>query len=148
MLRRFFLFAPALSAALAVSIGSALPASAATQLAASWAITYYANPMGVPYATVCVNFTKTGVSQGVSSGTWTSPSISGWSGSYVQRGDHFSWYGTYAVNGKSYATFDVGDLINGVAGAESSAGSFALAPSGATTVFTGTAILQQVKRCS
>jgi hypothetical protein len=144
VLRRLVVFVAFIAVATAVCT---LPARAASSLAASWMITYYVDPTGAPGSMVCVNFNKTGEGHGVITGTWTSPSISGWSGQWAQKGQHFEWYGYYTLSGKTVATFDSGDMLNPHAASETSAVANIVTGSPGT-LFTGTATLQTVRACS
>jgi hypothetical protein len=123
------------------------PAGAANSLAASWTVTYYLDPLGTQGATQCINFKKTGETNGITTGTWKSPTLAGWNGQWVQKGQHYSWYGAYAQSGATIATFDSGDFINANLTAEPS---FAMFTTGAKplTQSSGTAIMQQVPSCS
>ena len=136
------LFASSLFAAVAS------PALAGHGLAASWLVTYYLDPNSQQGSTVCVNFNETSDKQGVITGTWNSPSISGWSGQWVAKGQHFQWYGAYNVSGQIFATADAGDFITKTAAAETSATVFRITPSGPVTVNTGTAVMTAVKNCN
>jgi hypothetical protein len=61
----------------------------------SWNVTFYLEPTRVSGATQCIVYTKVpGTVAGVpSSGTWTSPTFAGWSGQWIQLGDHIRWFG-------------------------------------------------------
>jgi hypothetical protein len=142
--RRALFGATALACALACA--APIPASAGATLNASWIVTYYSDPSDAQYGTQCINFQKTGGKDGETVGKWSSPTLAGWSGYWIQKGEHFSWYGSYVANGVTYATYDAGDFINTSLAAESSAGAFDAA--NGSPLFTGTATLALVKKCS
>ena len=123
------------------------PASAAHTLSATWIVTYYIDPTGVVGATECINFHRKSQINDVITGTWNSPSVPGWSGQWVEKGQHYSWYGTYIASGQTYATYDSGDFINNNTTAETSIGTFSTATP-PVTLFTGTATMVQVPSCS
>lgn len=130
-----------------------LPAVAGRGLSESWLVTYYLDPSSTTGNTVCVNFGKGKDASGVITGTWSSPSISGWKGQYVVKGEHFAWHGSYTASGVTYATYDVGDLISAAGGAstgasETSAGVVQVTPNGPATVSTGTAFLSATASCN
>lgn len=87
-----------------IIFGSA-PAMAAPDLNGTWKLTFYSEPNHTTGATQCLVFTKTGTVAGESnSGTWTSPSFSGWKGQWIQEGDHvrfFGFSGTVATSAHS-----------------------------------------------
>jgi len=145
MLRRVVWFAAVLVACVFVFVPGA-PARASATLNASWLVTYYADPSGVFAGSQCLNFTFVQRKNGVVSGTWASPSLPGWAGGWVQKGEHFSWFGSYKLDGAAVATFDAGDFISPTIGAESSAGAYTA--SSGVPVFTGAATLTQVKNCN
>jgi hypothetical protein len=122
----------------------AAPASAFIGLAASWMVTYYIDPTGSMGATQCINFNKTTESHGVITGTWNSPTFSGWSGQWVQKGEHYAWHGFYT---STSATYEVGDIINRNVTAETSAATLSFGSGGTTTLDTATATMVQVKNC-
>jgi hypothetical protein len=144
MLRRLFIW-PAACAVACCAFFLPTPSSAYLTLNASWLVSYFADPSGVPFGSQCVNFVPTGRSNGVESGVFNSPTLPGWTGTWVQKGEHFSWYGTFSQSGATYATFDAGDLLSPRVAAESSAGAFNTATG--ATLFSGTATLTQVKSC-
>jgi hypothetical protein len=144
-MRNIFLALAALPLAIAAV---AVPAKAFNHLNASWMVTYYLDPFGSTGATECVNFKKTAETNGVVTGTWKSPTFPTWNGQWVQKGQHYSWYGTYSQSGQTFATFDVGDFLNANATAETSTGVFMVGASKPVTVDTGTATMVQVPSCS
>lgn len=77
----------------------------------SWNISFFAEPTRNTSATQCVIFKLVpGTVDGIpTSGTWTS-SFPGWSGQWVQLGDHVRWFG---VTG-ALATTASGNLENNV----------------------------------
>ena len=143
MLRRFTVIVGTVG--LAAGICTA-PAGAVGSLAASYAITYYRDGTGATYATACVNFNVTSRSHGVVYGNWSSPSISGWSGQWLQKGEHFEWFGFYTSGNTVYETSDSGDFINATTATETSAIVNAQGSQG--PLFNGTATLQAVRSCS
>lgn len=81
------------------------------QLTGNFNVTFYLEPSLATGATQCVVFTSTGGVLGESSsGTWTSPTFSGWQGQWVQRGDDFKWFG---ISNGSLATSEAGNLSFG-----------------------------------
>ncbi|HEY9631791.1 MAG TPA: hypothetical protein V6D14_00190 [Coleofasciculaceae cyanobacterium] len=73
--------------------GSA-PAMAAPDLSGTWQVTFYSEPNHSGGATQCIVFTPTGkILSEPKSGTWQSPSFSGWKGEWIQEGDYVRWYG-------------------------------------------------------
>ena len=71
--------------------------AAGPEFAGTWTVTFYPLPnLQTASATQCVVFTKDGSQLSVAnSGTWTSPSFSGWSGGWYQIGNDFQWYGFF-----------------------------------------------------
>jgi len=124
------------------------PAQAAHTLNATWLVTYYLDPMGAPGGTECVVFGHNHSSNGVVTGTWTSPTFPSWKGQWVERGQHYAWHGFYTKSGSTVATYDVGDFITATATAETSFGTFTDGAGGPTTLTTGTATMVQVNSCS
>jgi hypothetical protein len=61
-------------------------------------------------ATQCVVFTTTQIAPSGEerNGTWTSPTFSGWQGSWQQDGDHIQWYGF--TDAAALATSEFGHL--------------------------------------
>jgi hypothetical protein len=114
-MKRLFIAAAAL-AALCPTLGST-PALAASSPAVygSYNVTFYLEPSRATGATQCIIFTPTnifGTGLGVTtSGTWTSPTFAGWSGQYIQEGDHIRWYG-FTTGG--LATSETGNALNSV----------------------------------
>ena len=135
-------------AAAVLLAGGAAPARAANMLAASWMVTYYLDPLGTQGATDCINFNKTGETNGVVSGVWNSPTVPTWNGEWIQKGSHYSWHGFYTKSGAKIATYDVGDFINANLTAEPSIGAVGDGSHGPTTIHTGTATMVQVASCS
>jgi hypothetical protein len=67
---------------------SAVPAMALPDLSGSWKFTFYLEPNHTTGATQCLVFTPTGrILSEAKSGTWTSPTFSGWKGQWIQEGD-------------------------------------------------------------
>jgi hypothetical protein len=95
------------------SLVSAPPAAQAAEpsFAGTWTISYYLEPNYSSGATQCVIFTTaSGTVGGVAtSGTWRSPTFSGWTGKWVQIGDHVRWFGVTST----LATEAVGNLAYG-----------------------------------
>jgi hypothetical protein len=137
-----------ITAVAAAPLAFAAPASAIVPLNATWIVTYYVDPTGAAAGTECVNFHKHADSNGVVTGTWNSPTFPGWTGAWVQKGQHYSWYGQYEASGQTVASYDSGDLINPDIGAEPSAGFFAIGTAKPTPISTGTVTLMQVPSCS
>jgi len=133
---------------LAAFFGGAQPVSAASGLAASWLVTYYLDPTGSMGSVQCVNFGKTGETDGVARGLWHALTLSGWKGEWVTKGEHFAWHGAYTANGETTVTYATGDFINRDQAAVTSAASLKLTSSGVVTRTTGTATMVQVARCS
>ena len=92
-------------------------ATAATQAIAgspsvvgTWAVSFFLESTRSTGATQCIVYTlASGTVAGVpSSGTWTSPSFAGWSGQWIQLGDHVRWFG---ITG-GLATSESGNMEN------------------------------------
>jgi hypothetical protein len=127
----------------------AAPAAAIIPLNASWMVTYYIDPSGSSGGTQCINFRKKSDAGGVVTGTWDSPTFPGWSGEWVQKGQHYSWYGKYAnAQGVNVATYDAGDFITATITAEPSIGAFMPDGTKPVSVYTGTATMLQVASCN
>lgn len=126
---------------------TASPASAVHTLNATWIVTYYIDPTGVTGATECINFHRKSEVNGVITGIWNSPTFPGWTGQWVEKGQNYSWYGTYSYASQTYATYDTGEFINSNMTAEPSIGAFSTATP-PVTLFTGTATMVQVPSCS
>ena len=79
-----------------LALATATPALAALDVSGTWNITFQLDPTLGVGATQCLSFTKTGGVLGLpSSGTWTSPSFSGWGGQYVvSKGNRLRFIGT------------------------------------------------------
>jgi hypothetical protein len=146
-LNRWFVMVFGIVIATGSLAGLRSPASAGHGLAASWLVSYYLDPTSQPGATACINFNKKSESNGVIIGTWASPSIAGWKGHWVSKGQHFAWYGAYTANGNTYSTYDVGDFITTTGAAETSSGVFQVSPGAPLTVNTGTALMTLVSSC-
>lgn len=108
-------------------------AGAAVNSVGHWRVTFFLEPNHSTGATQCISFTKTGTILGEPrSGRWTSPTFAGWTGQWIQEGDHFRFYGVTS----SLGTAEFGAMINSNSfsgefahfsktnGATSSAGSF------------------------
>ena len=103
----------------------------------------------MPGSQQCVNFFKKAEKNGVITGTWNSPTLSGWSGEWVQRGQHYAWHGSYvAPTGATVVTYDSGDFVNANLTAETSIASLIVANGVTTTNATGTATMTQVPKCA
>jgi hypothetical protein len=127
----------------------AAPASAIIPLNASWVVTYYLDPAGTSGGSQCINFRKKSDANGVVSGTWESPTFPGWTGEWVQKGQHYSFYGKYAsAQGVTVATYDTGDFITATITAEPSIGAFMPDGTKPVAVYTGTATMLQVSSCN
>ena len=126
----------------------AAPASATVTLNATWVVTYYLDPTGAEAGTECINFFGPKTQNGVTTGSWNSPTFPGWTGQWVQRGQHYAWHGFYKKNGAHVATYDVGDFVNANITAETSVGKLADGGNGPMTVSTGTATMMQVPSCT
>jgi hypothetical protein len=85
-------------------------ASTEPNLEGSWSITFYLEDEHTEGATQCVVFTttQTAPSGEERNGTWTSPSFSGWQGTWQQDGDHIQWYGF--TDAAALATSEFGHL--------------------------------------
>jgi hypothetical protein len=85
-------------------------ASTEPNLAGSWSITFYLEDEHTEGATQCVVFTttKTAPSGEEMEGTWTSPSFSGWQGTWQHDGDYVQWYGF--TDAAALATSEFGHL--------------------------------------
>jgi len=143
-------FKALLTAGVAVlfALNVAAPARAFTTLNASWVIQYSLDPNGTPGGSACVNFFGGTHSGNVVTGTWKSPTIAGWRGSWLVRGQHYQWYGSYAdAQGNTFATYDVGDFINATSTAETSVATYQVTRSGSYPIATGTATMTQVASC-
>jgi len=95
---------------LGLSALAPLAQAGAPTVAGSWNISFSLEPNRSAGATQCIVFTASaGTVAGVStSGTWTSPSFPGWSGQWIQLGDHVRWFG---ITG-SLATAESGNMVN------------------------------------
>jgi hypothetical protein len=122
-----------------------LEAFAASTLAGVWQITYYLDPTGSVGSTQCIVVNVKSHANGVRAGKWFSPTLKGWHGEWVQKGEHFAFHGFTSSN---VATYDVGDLINPNLASETSAGVLSYAKGSVTTVDTGTAALVMVSSCT
>lgn len=100
-------------------IVSAIPAMAAPDLNGSWRFSFFLEPNHSTGATQCLVFTKTGgVAGEPNSGTWTSPTFSGWKGQWIQEGDRVRIFG---FTSSGLATSEHGGLL---VSANSMAGEF------------------------
>ena len=112
-----------------------LAQAASPSIAGVWNVTFYLEPGRGTGATQCIFFkVASGTVSGVpTSGTWVSPTFPGWSGQWIQTGDHVRFYGLTG----SLATTESGEAegpssFNGVSfnhfnknnGLNSSAGSW------------------------
>lgn len=81
------------------------------KLQGSWNVTFYLDPGRSTGATQCIVFKQTSGTVGgaVRSGTWTSPTFAGWSGQWIQLGDHVRWFG---VTTGGLATEESGNIEN------------------------------------
>ena len=137
-----------IAASLALASSHAQPARGATLLAASWVVTYYLDPTGARGSQQCVNFYKKTASNGVKMGTWKSPTLPGWSGEWIQRGQHYQWHGSYVgPGGPTVVTYDVGDFVNDNITAETSVASLIVSNGVTSTNSSGTATMVQVPSC-
>jgi hypothetical protein len=76
----------------------------------SWNITFALDPGRTAGATQCIVVIKTGTVAGLPlSGTWTSPTFSGWGGQWIELGDHVRWFG---VTGGGLSTEESGNVIS------------------------------------
>jgi hypothetical protein len=98
----------------ALAMGCALAASASAAespaFAGSWEITFFEDPGRLAGATQCIVATKAADTVGgmQHSGTWQSPTFTGWQGQWVQTGDHVRWFG---VTGTGLVTEASGNVI-------------------------------------
>ncbi len=94
----------------ASAISMPLAQAGSPSIVGSWNVTFILEPARSTGATECVVFKLVpGTVAGVpSSGTWTSPTFPGWSGQWIQLGDHVRWFG---VTG-SLVTTESGNIEN------------------------------------
>jgi hypothetical protein len=100
-----------LCAALAlISAGSASAWAAQPTFVGSWNVAFYLDPGRTPGASQCIVVVLApGTVAGLPvSGTWSSPTFSGWKGQWVELGDHVRWFG---VTGGGLSTEESGDVI-------------------------------------
>ena len=76
----------------------------------SWRVTFYLENGRTTGATQCIKINPaSGSVAGVpTSGTWTSPTFSGWQGQWIQLGDHVRWFGLTNL----LATTESGNISN------------------------------------
>lgn len=76
----------------------------------NWRVTFYLEPLRAVGASQCIVFTLVPgtVAGSPTSGTWTSPTFPGWSGQWIQQGDHVRWFG---VTG-GLVTTESGNMVN------------------------------------
>jgi hypothetical protein len=76
-----------------------------------WSVTFAVEPGKAPGATQCivVNLVPGTVASLPVSGTWSSPTFSGWQGQWVELGDHIRWFG---VTKGGLSTEESGNVIN------------------------------------
>jgi len=89
-----------------------LAEAASPSVVGAWEVTFYLEPGRGTGATQCIVFKSVpGTVSGVpTSGTWMSPSFAGWSGQWIQAGDHLRFVG---VTG-GLATTESGNIENAV----------------------------------
>lgn len=82
----------------------------APSVAGNWNVTFFLEPTRSTGATQCIEFKLVpGTVAGVAtSGTWSSPTFAGWSGQWIQLGDHVRWFGVTSA----LATTESGDIEN------------------------------------
>lgn len=87
---------------------SALVYAASPSVVGSWNITFFLEPGRSTGATQCVVFTLVPgtVAGEPMSGTWTCPTFPGWTGQWVQLGDHVRWFGVTSA----FATAESGNM--------------------------------------
>lgn len=73
-----------------------------------WVVSFYQDDARSLVARACLNFTGGGSIFGSPGGTFTSPTFSGWTGTWVQTGDRVRWWGNLG----SLSTSSEGTLIN------------------------------------
>ncbi len=107
-MRRSLFFSAVAAAPLLLS---AVPASAG-KFHGQYMLTYFGGPTHVETAQQCLDFTNTGNVLGFAdSGTWDSPTFSGWGGNFVMDHGTLRFYGTFnsgASVTNHYATKDKG----------------------------------------
>jgi hypothetical protein len=76
-------------------IGAPLAQAASPSVVGSWKVTFFLESARSTGATQCIVFKSVpGTVAGVpTSGTWTSPTFPGWTGEWIQLGDHVRWFG-------------------------------------------------------
>lgn len=91
-----------------LTMARAESATASPNVVGIWNVTFYLEPGRGTGATQCIVFKSVpGIVAGVpTSGTWTSPTFPGWSGQWIQLGDHVRWFGVTS----SLATTESGNL--------------------------------------
>lgn len=95
---------------LSSAISASVVQAGSPSVAGSWRVTFFLEPARSTGATQCVVFTLApGTVAGVpTSGTWTSPTFPGWSGQWIQLGDHVRWFGVTSA----LATTESGNMEN------------------------------------
>lgn len=88
----------------------ATPAMALPTFTGPWVVDYWQDDARGSAGTQCLNFTVDAAGVfGSRGGAFSSPSVSGWVGNWVQQGDRVRWWGRI---GNNYATSSEGTLIN------------------------------------
>lgn len=91
-------------------LSTPLAQAASPSVVGNWNVTFFLEPARSTGATQCVVFKLVpGTVGGVpTSGTWTSTTFPGWSGQWVQLGDHVRWFGVTSA----LATTESGNMEN------------------------------------
>jgi hypothetical protein len=104
--------------ALAITAFSATFAHAGSpNVVGNWNVTFFLEVGRTTGATQCISFIQVpGTVGGVStSGVWTSPTFPGWSGQWVQLGDHVRFFGvTSALATEASGNLESNTLFGGV----------------------------------
>jgi hypothetical protein len=93
-----------------LAFGAAPAMAAFPTYSGPWVVNFWQDDNRASVGTVCLNFTNSGSPPFGSSigGTFNSPNVAGWNGSWVQQGDRIRWWGSLG----STATSSEGTLIN------------------------------------
>lgn len=80
---------------LATLLGNTFAYAGSPSVAGSFNVTFFLEPLRSTGATQCIVFKLVPgtVAGEPNSGTWTSPTFPGWSGQWIQLGDHVRWFG-------------------------------------------------------
>lgn len=95
---------------LASSLGASFVQAGSPSVVGSFNVTFFLEPLRSTGATQCIVFRLVPgtVAGEPMSGTWSSPTFPGWTGQWVQLGDHVRWFGVTS----SLATSASGNMAN------------------------------------